>query len=237
MTEIDYRDYFFYIATLITVVSIGYYAWNRHRLPPYIRYLAAFLTMHLTLDFIALFLARAGIPNLPLLHLYTLLEFVLLGLFYRSLLRSPYWLPPYFRWFFGAGVVFIVANTLFLQAPFEFNSYAKTFSSTSIILFALLYFYNSILGEIAAPQRSGLHLINTGLFVFYMGTLLIFLFSDFLRRNDQNILFEIWNANLILSILLQSLLLIGLVLVRQGSVDSAQAPPQLNQELLPGKRN
>ncbi|MEO0775270.1 MAG: hypothetical protein AAF146_01835, partial [Bacteroidota bacterium] len=75
------------------------------------------------------------------------------------------------------------------------------------------------------------------LFVFYMGTLLIFLFSDFLRRNDQNILFEIWNVNLILSILLQSLLLIGLVLVRQGSVDSAQAPPQLNQELLPGKRN
>ncbi len=237
MAEINYRDYFFYIATFTLIVSIGFYILNRKKLPDYFRYLAGFLGMHLILDFIAHFLSRAAIPNLPLLHLYTMLEFVLLGLFYRNLLRAPEWLHQYFLWFFYGGVAIIIGNTLFLQSPFEFNSYAKTFSNVSIIILALLYFYNAVLGLINPFYRSGLNFINAGIFIFYMGTLLIFLFSDFLRRNDQDILFEIWNVNLILSILLQVLLLLGLIWARQGAPSTDNWRDWAEKEALSSKRN
>ena len=77
--------------------------------------------------------------NLPGLHLYTLFQFVLLTLFFNACLKE---LSKQFKykWVLGLGTLGILANSLFVQSIFTYNSYSKSAVELYVIIMSLVLF-------------------------------------------------------------------------------------------------
>ncbi|MBC8756547.1 hypothetical protein H2O64_17880 [Kordia sp. YSTF-M3] len=153
---------------------------------------------------------KLGYNNLPLLHIYTLGEFLLLSYFFKSLLEKPVFFKTSFWYFIIGGSFLIIINSLFFQSIFGFNTFAKTFVQVTIIGYAILYFYNLVENQLFSLALSkSLRLINSAILVYYSGSLFIFMCSNVYLENMQ-IYVPFWAFNAVLNFLFQLLILLGL---------------------------
>jgi hypothetical protein len=124
------------------------------------------------------------INNLPLLHLYVAGGFVCLAWFYSAVLRD--FINHKIIW--GIALlfsIFTIANSLFIQNIFTFNSNALTVESVLVItlsLFTYIVLLNDIVKEKRKELINSLNWINSGLFIYYTSSLLIFYFGDFFTK-------------------------------------------------------
>lgn len=171
-------------------------------LPKSLKVFTVFLYINLVIEISSRILFNQSLNNLPLLHIYTLAEFVCLSYFFSLLIPKPQLYGKKFFYFCLGVVLLIVLNSIFLQSIYTFNSYAKTLVQSLIILYAILYFYN-LSGEIDNnnPYQQALRLINSALIVYYSGSLFIFMFSNsfLLSKVQMNAGFWIFNAGLYLA--------------------------------------
>ncbi|MBS4063908.1 MAG: hypothetical protein KGZ74_05080 [Chitinophagaceae bacterium] len=147
----------------------------------------------------AITLAESGVNNLPLLHLFTLVEGVLLLFFYQKNLTHV--LNKYLFLLLAAlFVVFCLINSLFIQALYTFNTYSRSAEAVLIIFLALTCFYTS-LGENNRENwnKQPLILINIGLLLYFSSSLLLFLFSQVLLANQEiNIIVWVIHATIVM---------------------------------------
>lgn len=77
--------------------------------------------------------------NLPGLHLYTLFQFVLLTLFFNACFQELFdWFK--YKWVLVIGTVGIIANSIFIQSIFTYNSYSKSLVELYVIIMSLTLF-------------------------------------------------------------------------------------------------
>ena len=122
--------------------------------------------------------------NLPLLHVYVPVGFGLLACFYQALLDE----------FINKRIIaitvllffcFSVANTIFYQSIFTFNSVALTVEAILIIILSIFTFIvhlNHRIHLTKQPSSQSINWINSALFIYYSSTLLIFYFGDYIMR-------------------------------------------------------
>lgn len=211
-SELAYRLTQFF--ALLGLVSIVYF---RKRLPKPFIWLAFYLVNHLVIDIIANITSKMGMNNLPLVHIYAYFEFILLSLFYRNLIKKPNFQSRFFNVFIFTGFVLMLANSLFVQTFYEYNSYAKTFGNLSIILFALIFIYNLFVDSITQTFRKAFSTINFGILIYFMGTLVIYLLSNYIFVNNTEILRDIWKITVYLNTFLMFMILFGTIqAIRSG---------------------
>ena len=182
------------------------------------RRLCYFLFFNLVIEIVARSLAYAGINNLPLLHLYTLGEFILLSYFYQSLIKNSNVFKNYFWQFVASICVLILLNSAFFQSIYTFNSIAKTLVQVIIISYAVFYFYK--LTENHAFQFAkgkSLRLINSAFLIYYSGTLFIFMCSQ-IYINDSDTYKLFWAFNAILNLIFQLLIFWGIWMVVSNKI-------------------
>lgn len=118
--------------------------------------------------------------NMPLLHLYVALGFICLSLFYQQVLNG-FIDKKIIRWILIGFLAFTTVNTLFIQPIYTFNSYALMAESVIIVIFSLST-YMLMLNDIVRKKRIGLikslNWINSGLFIYYASSLIIFNFAN-----------------------------------------------------------
>ncbi len=199
------------IALLCLCINVALCILYRKKLNTPFQRLCYYLIWNLSIEISVLIAGKLEYSNnLPLLHLYTLGEFLLFSYFFKSLLNKPIFFKKYFWHFMSIGSLFIVCNSIWLQSIYIFNSYAKTFVQLTIIGYAILYFYNLIENQAFTPTISkSLRLINSAILVYYSGSLFIFMCSNVYYENAQ--VYDIfWIFNALLNVLFQLLILIGL---------------------------
>lgn len=208
-------DFIYYnsghFAVLCLSISVSFCLFNFKKLNTPFRRLCYFLVWNLIIEISARFIAYSGIGNnLPLLHLYTLGEFILLSWFYKSLLTKPAFFQNKFWHLVIVGSILVILNSIFLQSIYEFNPLAKTFVQVIIISFAVLYFYNLTENPSIAPGiEKSLRLINSAILIYYSGSLFIFMCNQIFLENSE--LYEIiWAFNAVLNVIFQLLILFGI---------------------------
>lgn len=171
--------------------------------------LSYFLIWNLLIELLA-YIMYWGYNNLPLLHLYTLGEFLLLSYFFKSLINKPAYFQKAYKYFVMGASVLIVLNSVFLQSIYEFNNNAKTFVQLVIIAYAVLYFYNLVENQnFSAELAKSLRLINSAIIVYYSGSLFIFMCSQISFKNTDT--YQVfWAFNTVLNLVFQLLILLGL---------------------------
>lgn len=125
--------------------------------------------------------------NIPALHLFTLAEFLALSMvFYHHFQKNSI-----LRLFIGINAIVFVgaalADALFINSIWTWNTLSRSYSSVTMICYALVYFLFLFRHE--TPEYSVGHpmfWVSTGV-LFYFGTnMLYFLLHDYLVRRSYN---------------------------------------------------
>lgn len=173
--------------------------------------LFAFLILNLLTELVADYFWRRKMNNLPLLHLYTLFEFLLISWFYKIVLKEIKWVQKYFWYFVFFVSLLVISNSIFLQPIYGFNSYAKTLVQLIFISYAVTYIYSySLKLEKTSEETQAIRLINAAVLIYYSSSLFIFLFSNLFLINDIKIHKGFWVVNAGLNLIFQVLILIAI---------------------------
>jgi hypothetical protein len=189
------------VVFLFVNVTLCFYHYKKLNLT--FRLFSYFLLWNLLIEIAARLVSYSTIveSNLPLLHLYTLGEFLLLSVFYKSLMVKLEGAPQRINYFILAGAILIVLNSVFLQSIYSFNTIAKTAVQLTIISYAVLYFYNLTSNPSLSEQAGkSVRLINSAILVYYSGSLFIFMCSQVsFLESDLYMFFWAFNAALYLT--------------------------------------
>lgn len=171
-------------ASVLIPLSIG--AYQRVYAQPGLRPVFIYLVVSGVTNVLAKLIGSAHLNNLPLLHIYTIVEFLLLLGYYHTLLARKIRLGP-IRFMFLAFPVGAVLNFLLLQSVFAFNSYPRALASILIILLSSCYFLTDDSGR-GEPQPH--KWINFGLLQYFGSSIFMFAFSNVIAervsRQGQN---------------------------------------------------
>jgi hypothetical protein len=149
--------------------------------------------------------------NLPLLHILTLGEFILLSLFYRKIIAKPIFKSKGFLIFIAFISLLIIGNSIFLQEIYIYNSYAKSLVQAIVLIYAILYFYNltTNIETLHNQDQKSLRLINSAILLYYSGSLFIFMFGNHYQQNED-IYLMFWVFNATIALIYYILLTIGI---------------------------
>lgn len=126
--------------------------------------------------------------HLLMFHIDVPIEFLLLAHFYYSFLK-PYLDKKIYFILVGIFITFSILNSIFIQPVNTFNSYALVVESTLLIILSVFAFV------VLLDTRSGMktmvigkifELINSGIFVYYSASLLIYYFSNYYLAHQKN---------------------------------------------------
>ncbi len=210
------------LGTLSSSILVLFLSWKK--IPLSLKYLTFFLIWNFLTEVTAFLLLENDIGNLPLLHIYTLGEFLLFSLFYREINLKATFLTK--NIFILVSSLLIILNTVFLQDIAGFNSNAKTFVQVTIIINAILFFYQNS-SELKAPNSS-IKLINSAILIYYSGSLFIFMFSNYFLSRGIKIHRAFWDFNTLLNFLFQVLIFIA---IWRFTHKEAISPTPLNKQL------
>lgn len=192
------------LIVFILVISVALAIFNRKRLPGAFKILALYLGWNLFIELIT-FIPVRGTNNLPLLHLYTLVEFVLFTLLYKRLELFKSWSISAFWTYLISISVLIILNSIFLQSIYTYNSYAKALVQVLLIVYAVGYMF-----KLKEPgvESGSLNLMNAAILLFYSGSLFVFMFGNVELAPEFDRIF--WDINVLLNLFFQVLMLISL---------------------------
>jgi len=163
-----------------------------------------------TAQVISHFTKEFHIMNLPVLHVYTVVEFSWITWFYY--VAMPSYLPR--KVAIGAIIVFAVAallNTIYLQPVTQFNTYARTLASIIVITYALIYFYKIISEvQITNLEKDPIFWVNTGFLIYFSGSTLLFVFSNFILPFKTSLNIYVWALHAVFNILLYLIQSVGI---------------------------
>lgn len=205
-----FLNWMFDYSSSFLVVSLAVAVWRYRYLTKELAYVGAFLALSLSGEVISTILSQRGIPNLFLLHFYTMLEFALIGLFYHRYFRGfyPPWLVPGMIVIF---VAFAIINMVYLQHLTEFNTYARGLEGLLTIVLTLMCFYKMLTElEAKSPDQHPVFWINTGYLFYFAGSLFLFILSNVVLKENESLNFMTWGFHACLLALLHLFIAIGL---------------------------
>jgi len=147
--------------------------------------------------------------NMPLFHLFTLIEGLMLIAFYRHLFKEDK--KKWFLYLQIAFAVFCILNALFFQSIYLYSSYTRYVESIVCILFALKYF-----AQLAQSDNKPLKIpdfyFSTGVFLYFSGSFILFIFSNFiLQKLSASTMLIFWTGHSSLVLLMYVLFSIGFI--------------------------
>lgn len=142
------------------------------------------------------------VNNLPLFHIYPLIELGLLSLIYRRVLNETCGLNliPFLS---GGVIIFSLINSLFFQSIFTFSSNAITLESALLVFYALSYFYTLLKKE--AVNELELHpmfWINCGVLIYFSGSFIIYAYSNYMLSKSLEVQDIMWTFHAVFNIII-----------------------------------
>lgn len=170
-----------------------------------------YLLLDCIVNVLAVVLANHKINNLPVLHVFTILEFVLMSYFYLSILKEEA-AGRIIKYLLILFPVFCIVNFLFFQSIYQFNTYARPVEALIIMGCSLAYFAQSNDAE-TRWSLNPINWINTGVLLYFSGALFIFSFSNLtvneLSEKYHAINILMWNIHATLLLIMYLLIAFG----------------------------
>lgn len=138
-----------------------------------------YLLVNILTDIISSSLAKKGLNNLFIIHIYSLIEFLFIGIIFYNLIKNTR-TRTIVKYATIIGSIFIILNSIFIQDFSEFNSYANGFASFVIIVYSLLYFSDLLNNPPQFFQESIIKWIMITVFIYHCISIIALLFSNYL---------------------------------------------------------
>ncbi len=151
------------------------------------------------INLMALILVGFKMRNLPLLHLYTIIEAVFILSYFRTIFVSPF-IKKLLLYTTILFPILCILNFIFLQSIFTFNTYTRPLEAILITFFCMLYIYNSGFTENWINKSTSW--FNMGILIYFPVACIIFISSNYLifvsKDKPMNQIVWIIHAGLVL---------------------------------------
>lgn len=174
---------------------------NIRRLKIVQNYVFVLVVFSILVELLALWIGR-GLHknNLPLLHIYTAVQFTILWfIFYRRLLglfskKLMYGALALF-WLFA------IICAIWIDGIFNFNAHARSFGALLLIFFCLSYYYQRLRNlDLENLEQDPLFWVATASLIYFSGSLIMFIISNYVLVNE-GITWAVWASHAILNTL------------------------------------
>ena len=183
---------------------------NYRRYPVTLRYITIYLALSMATQIMSFVFWKLKKNNLPILHLYTLMEYFFLAKYYSELLKGflPKTALVILTYSF---LLYSIFDSLFIESPFTFNTYSRSIEALILITMAVCQFIK-VAGETDEERHgtSGHNYINSGILVYFAGSLMLFSYSSYVQKMAAASRFSLWTMHSFLAALLYVLITIGL---------------------------
>ncbi|SHF18784.1 hypothetical protein SAMN04488522_102372 [Pedobacter caeni] len=148
--------------------------------------------------------------NLPVLHIYTMIEFTTIMLFYQYIFKD-YIAKSRFWILIAVFLIFCLLNATYIQKWTIFNTYPRTLESIIVIGSSLYYYYKITKQSLYIQiEKSPVFWINTAFFIYFSGSFLLFTVSNYILPYSFEFNMMVWQFHAFLSIIKDILIFIGL---------------------------
>jgi len=165
---------------------------KRHSWGPAEKWIAAYLVNSALFNVLAKILAIYKVNNLPFLHLYTLLEFLIITSFFRVIAEPPR-IRRLVRWLQAGFSVFAIGYVCTYGNLFAFNMLPRSVAALIIILFCL-YFLIDYFSGTGNKYLSFSFITLIGLLVYFSGSICLFALAGF-KPNSRLLDNIAWNLH------------------------------------------
>jgi hypothetical protein len=156
--------------------------------------------------------------NMPLLHLYVPGSFFCLALFYQQVLNT-FVDKKIIIGMLGAFLIFSFINSFFIQNIYTYDSNGLLIESILVVILSVSTFM-VMMDDVVKKKRSGLsrslNWINSGLFIYYTSSLIIFHFARLLfddlsyKRFSESFNLQTWMLHAFFLLIMYSCFFVGL---------------------------
>jgi hypothetical protein len=133
--------------------------------------------------------------NLPLLHIYTVVEFFILTEFFKKAINEK----NSSKILTVVQIVFTlacIANVFFLQSLFTYNSYSRSLGALLIMLLAINFFARLFTKQLSEKvTKLPLFWFNSAIFLYFSGAFVLFIFSNYVLIADRVTNVILWNIH------------------------------------------
>lgn len=193
----------------LTIILPVFVALIRFRhLPRQGKVILFYLLMSSIVNIAATTLAKQKMNNLPLSHIYTFIEFIFLAEFYKIVLGEK-------KLITGLQLFFLLAcvlNTIFFQDIYKFNSYTRSLEALIIMLLSVNFFAKMFTDHLGSKllNNEGFW-FNTGMFLYFSGAFMLFIFSNFILQASSKSFNIIWNLHATFVLIMYILFTLGFI--------------------------
>lgn len=140
---------------------------------------------------------RLDINNLFLSHFYFIGQFVVLSLFYLSILQSTFQVKIVKTGLIIGLLVVLIQYVADSSLFFKYNLFEIFITSFLIIIYAVFHFYNMLNG------KKVFYYINMGILLYLIGSTILFLVGNLVTKLSKEISLVTWILNSFLYIVYQ----------------------------------
>jgi hypothetical protein len=149
------------------------------------RGLSAYFYLSALFDLAGLITWHKKVNNLPLFHLFTLIELLFFGWLYEQAFKDVL-LKKIVAVLTVLLGVFTVVNSILLESIWTFNSISATAESVYLIVLSLLLFRQLLLQrEVMFLDRHPLFWLNSGVLLYFAGNLFVFMLQHAIAGSAQ----------------------------------------------------
>ena len=187
-----YLTYIVPASTLIPITAgFVYYT----KISKALKALLLYLVLALLINIAGITLAHFHQNNLPLLHVYTLVELVALMWYYRLAFDNKT-VNVYTTVLMIAFPLYCVINFSFFQSIYTFNTYTRPIGALIIILFSGIYLAGHSGTDKKGLLNSAGRWVASGLLIYFCSSLFQFIFSNVISHNATKLVKNIvWSLH------------------------------------------
>lgn len=191
-----------YIVPLSILIPIFFGLINFKQLCDGSKLLFYYLLSSGLINLAAILLVRFGVKNnLPLLHLYTIVEAVLILSYIRTLFDDDR-IKKIILYTTILFPLLCIVNFSFIQSIFTFNTYTRPLEAILITFFCMLYLYKN--GVTENWLKKPYSWFNMGILIYFPVACIIFILSNYMVFVGKNKILNsmIWDIHAALSMLM-----------------------------------
>ena len=158
------------------------------------RLLFFYLVVSGLINLSAMLLIQFRMRNLPLLHLYTLVEAIFIFAYFKTIF-DDLCIKRILTYLMVIFPLLCIINFTFLQSIFSFNTYTRPLEAILITFFCLLYLYKSGFSE--NWMKKEINWFNMGILMYFPVACIIFILSNYLVFTSGNKAMNnmVWNLH------------------------------------------
>jgi hypothetical protein len=182
----------FIIISLLIVVPVATSIVNYKFLSKSLKFIAYLLWGGLFFNVTDIALSLFGRSSIPMFHIYTIIEFILLSVYFYQLTQRDFF-KKIIQIIVAIFLGIVILNKMFLEPIDKIDNYTLTVESILLLILSSIYLTEYLSDNLIVSFQDYRFLITIGLMIYFGGNLFVFALS-----NE----FDIWIIHNILILLL-----------------------------------